>query len=112
MILFVDDCPRRQAALRKSFGPAVMIAGSIGVAVYYLSISDVDAGFTTIYLDYDGVDGDLLAEWMARHRPLPNVKVIIHSSNYVGAIKMRGALQAAGYDVEMTAFAEVVKSVD
>ncbi|MEM1354315.1 MAG: cyclic-phosphate processing receiver domain-containing protein [Planctomycetota bacterium] len=105
MILLVDDCPRRHAAFDRAFGGH---AGAQDFASAIIAMSESRWLIAAIYLDHDGVDGDLLAEWMAQLRPHPYAKIVIHSSNYVGSIKMRDTLRAAGYDVEMKAFAEVV----
>jgi len=110
MRLFIDDDAKRWNAFGAAYGPGHYWAEHFTESMIALSDYNYTHEFSHIYLDHDGVDGDLIAEWMARHKPHRDAKVIIHSSNYVGAVKMRDTLSAAGYDVEMTSFEELVDS--
>jgi hypothetical protein len=108
MILFIDDDPRRQEAMRKAHGGAVVC-----VSTGFDGICNIQATpdkWTRIYLDCDGVQGKQIAVDIAamdRDLFLDGLKIIIHSSNYTGAIKMRDILKPT-HDVELVSFAEVV----
>jgi hypothetical protein len=103
MILVIDDCPRRIEAFRRALGK-IIVAMDYTAAAFHLSHYGRD--LTAVYLDHDGVEGELLAINMARLGIAQQAKVYIHSSNYAGAIKMRGALKDT-HDVELVDWREV-----
>jgi hypothetical protein len=105
MILVIDDDPRRIKGFRRALGKT-LVAMDFLTATFHLShYADQIA---TAYLDYDGVEGERIADGMARTGVCKSAKIIIHSSNYTGAIQMRDILSQAGYDVELKSFAEIV----
>lgn len=104
MILVIDDDPRRVEGFRKALGPC-RAASSCADAANKLRLS---YPYTTIYLDFDGVDGQYLADLLAEQRYHYSARIIIHSSNYTGAINMRDTLARAGYDVELKPYSEIV----
>ena len=104
MILVVEDQPLRITRFQHALGH-IHAADNLIEALRWMRGNN---GYSTIYLDHDGVDGDLLAKYMARHKLHHTAKVRIHSDNYAGSVKMRDTLAAAGYDVKMVSFREVV----
>lgn len=102
MILVVDDCPRRIEAFMRALGHTEQ-ARTFAAAARSLRTM---TGLTAIYLDFDGVDGEHLARLMADERLHTDARVMIHSSNYAGAIKMRDALKDT-HDVELVDWREV-----
>lgn len=103
-ILVIDDDPRRLHGFVRAFGGGINTASSHDFAAHALrTLTDL----TTIYLDFDGVDGERLARLMADEKLHTDARVVIHSSNYVGAIKMRDIL-AATHRVEMAGYSEIV----
>lgn len=108
MILVIDDCPRRQSGFRRAFG-----SSCIAFAMDYLGGEQAltwrtPDPLTTIYLDHDGVDGERLARLMADQKLHTQARVVIHSSNYLGAVRMRDILQDT-HDVELTSYDEICK---
>ena len=103
-ILVIDDDPRRIAGFVRTFGGSINTTSSYRFAEYALRTLK---GLTTIYLDFDGVDGERLARLMADERLHTDARVVIHSSNYIGAVRMRDIL-AATHDVTLTSYAEIV----
>ncbi len=105
-ILFIDDDPRRAAAFRKAHGKIFWAESAIVAAAALTFFKDGE--LSSIYLDCDGVRGEYLAGRIAAMDIHKSAKIIIHSSNYPGSIKMRDTLQDAGYDVELKSFEETV----
>lgn len=108
MILVIDDCPRRQSGFRRAFG-----SSRLAFAMDYLGGEQAltwrtPDPLTAIYLDHDGVDGERLARLMADRRLHTQARVVIHSSNYLGACRMRDILQKT-HLVEMKDFKEIVQ---
>lgn len=107
-ILVIDDDPRRIDGFRRALG-RTLVAMDFMTATFHLS--HYGHQLTTVYLDFDGVDGGRIARGMAtldRGLFSDSIRFIIHSSNYTGSIKMRDVLQAAGYDVELKPYSEIV----
>ena len=105
MILVIDDDPRRIAGFREALGKIVWANSAITAAAALTLYQNGE--LTTIYLDYDGVIGEYLAKRIAARGLHRSAKIIIHSSNYAGAIEMRDILKPT-HDVELKSYAEIV----
>jgi hypothetical protein len=105
MILFIDDDPRRQEAMRKARGK-IISARTLTEAAAALTLY-ADGDLSTVYIDIDGVEGVWIAECVAALRLHMSAKWIIHSDNYMGSIAARDILKHT-HDVELVSFAEVV----
>lgn len=105
MILIIDDDTQRVAGFRRALG-----SGAHSAIAYPGAAADLrsDTPYTAIYLDHDGVDGERLARIMADERLQTKARVVIHSSNYLGACRMRDIL-AGTHEVEMSSYNEICK---
>lgn len=108
MILVIDNDPKRIEAFRKALGKIIVAMDYTAAA---LQLSHYNRDLAAVYLDHDGVDGELLAVNMARFDIARQAKIYIHSSNYAGAIKMRDTLKGT-HDVELVDWRDITGCKD
>lgn len=105
MNLIIDDDMQRVAGFRRALG-----SGAHSAIAYPGAAADLrsDTPYTLILLDHDGVDGERLARLMADEQLQTQARVVIHSSNYLGACRMRDMLKET-HRVEMSSYNEICK---
>ncbi len=115
MILFLDDNEERMKWFRSEV-PSAGLAFSSSEMIELLQRSgpvdvlylDHDLGGKEMISEGEGDTGMVVVRWIESHRP-PIKKIVVHSSNYFGALRMEATLADAGYDVERMSFVQMRK---
>ena len=104
-VLILDDMQVRHDAFAKIFSDHTVVH-CLNYSDYLVAVRD---GFDVVCLDHDineeqrnGVDAADQLVWATKGKTLP--RVIVHSTNMVGAAKMVAMLRDAGFDVKAIPF--------
>lgn len=107
MIIFLDNDHGRMKWF-KSNCPRALCVSTANDVIAHLRRFAVD----WVFLDHDlGPDknagnGMQVVDWIIKNQAKIK-RVIIHSANFVDSLEMQHKLQAAGYDVQNIAFADI-----